>query len=132
MSITERPIELAERIEGPSNARCGAAVTFVGIVRSRNGGREVTGIAYDCYREMAEAEIERIIGEIERSYGVSEIHVTHRVGHVAVGEVSLLVAVWSEHRQEAFDATQAVVSELKHRVPIWKKELYADATSQWI
>jgi molybdopterin synthase catalytic subunit len=131
MSITEKPIDLSGAPKQP-NGECGAAVTFLGVVRSPNKGREVTGIVYECYREMAEVEVERIIADVKKSYAVSDVTVVHRIGRVGVGEISLLVVVWAAHRGEAFEASQSIVHELKRRVPIWKKELYGDATSQWV
>ncbi len=130
--ITDKPIHLEEYLTGGFDPKCGAVVTFSGVVRSTNEGRKVTGIFYDCYREMAEAEIGRLIDDVVAECRVSSLRVVHRVGELTVGELSLLVLASSEHRREAFEATQRVIDEIKQRVPIWKKERYADAPAEWL
>jgi molybdopterin synthase catalytic subunit len=128
--ITTRPIDPREfQYAGGSS---GAVVTFAGVVRNSNEGREVTGMHYDCYREMAEQEIARIIDEVKATTSVQTIDVVHRIGELAVGEVSLVVVVKAPHRRQAFGAAQQVIDELKRRVPIWKKEHYADSESRWL
>jgi len=130
--ITDKPIHLEEHLTGDFDPTCGAVVTFSGVVRSTNEGRAVTGIFYDCYREMAEAEIERLIADVMADCRVNSLKIVHRVGELTVGELSLLVMASSEHRREAFEATQRVIDEIKRRVPIWKKERYADAPAEWL
>ena len=130
--ITDKPIHLEEHLTGDFDPKCGAVVTFSGVVRSANEGRKVTGIFYDCYREMAEAEIGRLIDDVVAEYRVNSLKIVHRIGELTVGELSLLVLASSEHRREAFEATQRVIDEIKRRVPIWKKERYADAPAQWL
>ena len=130
--ITDKPIRLEEHLAGDFDPKCGAVVTFCGVVRSTNEGRSVTGIFYDCYQEMAEPEIGRVIDDVASECRVSNLRVVHRIGELAVGEPSLLVVACAEHRREAFEATQRVVDEIKRRVPIWKKERYADAPAEWL
>ena len=122
--ITDKPIRVQDHM-ARVDPSCGALVTFTGVVRSPSNGREVTRISYDCYQEMAEKEMNRIVEEIKGDYAVDSVEVTHRVGDVAAGEISLLVVVSAAHRRAAFEATQAAVDELKRRVPIWKKEFFA-------
>jgi molybdopterin synthase catalytic subunit len=111
----------------------GAAVVFAGVVRADEiDGRRVTGIQYDCYREMAEREMADVVETIRKATGVSSIRAIHRVGEVPVGEVSLLVVSRAGHRADAYDANRLVVEEIKRRVPIWKKEIYDDDTSKWL
>ena len=130
--ITDKPIHLEEHLTGDFDPTCGAVVTFSGVVRSTNEGRAVTGIFYDCYGEMAEAEIERLIADVMAECRVNSLKIVHRIGELTVGELSLLVMASSEHRREAFEATQRVIDEIKRRVPIWKKERYADAPAEWL
>jgi molybdopterin synthase catalytic subunit len=130
--ITDRPIRLEEHLSDDFDPRCGAVVTFCGVVRSTNEGRKVVGIFYDCYRQMAEPEIGRVVDDVTSECRVRALKVVHRIGEMAVGELSLLVLASSEHRREAFEATQRVVDEIKRRVPIWKKERYADAPAEWL
>jgi len=117
---------------GGAEAAHGAVVTFSGVVRDHNEGRPVTGVFYDCYREMAERELERLAARAGSRYPVKVIRLEHRIGELTVGDVSLLIVVASAHRKEAFDACQYIIDEIKKRVPIWKKERYADETSKWL
>jgi len=131
--ITDQPILLEEQLSDVLDERSGAVVVFAGVVRAdATKGRRVTGIHYDCYREMASEEMSRLVVEISAATGVHEIRVLHRVGDVGVGETSMLVIVNAGHRGEAYDASRRVVDEIKRRVPIWKKEMYDDGTSRWI
>ena len=130
--ITSETIRASEHLIGEFDPTCGGVVTFCGVVRSPHEGHEVVGIFYDCYREMAEREIDSIVAAIKKECSVESIKVVHRIGEVAVGEVSLLVAVAAEHRREAFVAAQRVIDEIKRRVPIWKKERYADSATKWL
>ena len=132
MVITDAVIRPEQHLLGDFDPTCGGVVTFLGVVRSPSQGREVVGIFYECYREMAEREIGLVIESVSKECSVKSIKVVHRIGEVAVGEVSLLVAVSAPHRREAFDATQRVIDEIKDRVPIWKKERYADDAAKWL
>jgi molybdopterin synthase catalytic subunit len=130
--ITDRPIIVDDRRLVDVEQTFGAVVTFTGIVRDHNEGRPVTGIFYDCYREMAEREIARIVEDVETRLPVKAVEVVHRVGHLSVGDISLLVVVASAHRRESFEACQQIIEQLKQRVPIWKKEHYADNATKWL
>ena len=130
--ITDKPIHLDRELTRDFGPDSGALVTFTGAIRERNNGRRVKGIFYDCYREMAEREIGRIIQDVQKTHRLRNVRAVHRVGEVAVGEIWLLVAVTAEHRREAFEGCHAIVDEIKRRAPIWKKEHYADHTAQWI
>ena len=96
----------------------------------------MTGIAYTAYAPMAERELARIVAEAADQFGTAEgaprIIVEHRVGTLAVGEPSVAVAVGHARRAPAMAAMRYVVEELKHRVPIWKREHYADGTREWV
>lgn len=109
---------------------CGAVLWFLGIVRGESQkegpAREIRGIFYECYLPMARKELEKIIGETKEKWPVHQIGVAHRTGVVAVGETSLIVTIFSPHRQEALSAISFFVDELKKRVPIWKKEIYEE------
>jgi len=132
MMITDEVIRPDEHFVGDFDPTCGGVVAFLGVVRSPSQGRDVVGIFYECYREMAQREIGLVIETVSKEYPVESIKVVHRIGEVAVGEVSLLVAVSAAHRREAFEATERVIDEIKDRVPIWKKERYADAAAKWL
>ncbi len=131
MFITEGPI-VADAVEFAPDSQNGAVVSFTGVVRSHDGGRRVTGIYYDCYRAIAEREVAAMVKDIRATFGVDSISACHRIGEVGAGEIALLVVVSAAHRREAFDACQAVIDRIKTRVPIWKKQRYADATAKWL
>ena len=99
----------------------GAVVDFWGIVRGSEDGREIDGIEYEAYREMAEHQLSRIVQQTNKKFALEIIVIHHRIGFIAVGESSLFVRVASQHRAEAFRAGQWVVDELKRKVPIWKR-----------
>jgi molybdopterin synthase catalytic subunit len=130
--ITDRPIVPEAHMADSRDPGCGALATFTGTIRSHNKGRNVTKMYYDCYREMAERELTRLVDEIKGTLPVKSVRVVHRIGDVPVGEISLFVAVSSMHREAAFEACRRTVDGIKHRIPIWKKEYYDDKTSAWI
>ena len=103
----------------------GAVVLFYGVVRNTNEGRDVLYLEYDCYPELAERQLDAVAREIAATFQVQDVAIAHRVGKVEIGEASLLVAVSSAHRAQAFDACHAAVDRIKQTVPIWKKEYWA-------
>lgn len=122
--ITKEKLESSRlREDLPTPSCCGALVWFEGIVRGGAEGNPVAAIEYECYTGMAESEFEKIFREAKEKWPAPEIFVFHRIGRVLVGEASLVVAVFSPHRREAFEASQYVIDQMKERVPIWKKEL---------
>jgi molybdopterin synthase catalytic subunit len=132
MFIADAPITVDGIVARARDTRNGAVVTFEGVVRREDRGRRVTGIYYDCYRAMAEQELERIVEAARTRFAVGIVDVRHRIGEVAAGETSLLVVVTAPHRKAAFDACQAVIDDIKKCVPIWKKERYTDQPAQWL
>ena len=130
--IVRDEIPIDDILRDGFDSESGAVVTFAGVVRSENEGRAVTGILYDCYDSLATKEIGRIASELKAGENVNDIRVVHRVGEVPAGETSLFVVVRASHRAEAFEAVKRVVEEIKCRVPIWKKEHYADQTARWL
>jgi molybdopterin synthase catalytic subunit len=129
----------ARLVRGPIDAaalaaptpRDGAACLFVGVVRDLNRGRAVTAIDYEAYEEMALPLLEEIGAETARLFPVTDVRLVHRLGRLVVGEASVAVAVTSPHRADAFAACRHAIDALKARVPIWKKEHYADG-SEWL
>jgi molybdopterin synthase catalytic subunit len=104
----------------------GALCLFLGVVRNENDGRPVVRLEYEAYEEMALPMMEEIAAEARGRFGVSDVRIVHRLGRLEVGEVSVAVAAASPHRAEAFAACRHAIDTLKARVPIWKKEFYAD------
>ena len=130
--LVRRPIDPAALLARVASPAHGATALFVGTVRETNAGRPVTGLDYEAYEPMAEVELARIEDEAARAYPGVAVAVEHRLGALALGEASVVVAVAHAHRAPACDAMRRVVEELKRRVPIWKREHYADGTREWV
>jgi molybdopterin synthase catalytic subunit len=131
-AIVTRPIEPSALIAEVASAANGATTLFLGTVRDVNDGRAVTGMEYTAYEPMAARELAKIAAEAARQFGDAEIAVEHRVGTLALGDVSVAVAAAHAHRGHALDATRFVIEQLKRRAPIWKREHYADGTREWV
>jgi len=123
------PIAILAEVAGSGN---GAAILFVGMVRDVNDGRPVVGIEYSGYEPMAASELAAIVAEAAARFGTDDIAVEHRIGVLAIGEASVVIAVAHPRRGTAYEASRFVIEELKHRVPIWKREAYADGTREWV
>jgi molybdopterin synthase catalytic subunit len=128
--VTEEPLDEALARSHVTKDKNGAVLVFLGVVRDHHEGREVTGVEYHAFRPMAEKELLTIAQASAAKAGVEDVAVLHRVGRLAVGDVSLIVAVGSPHREQAFVCARDLIEALKARVPIWKKEL-GPAGSTW-
>lgn len=131
-AIVERPLDPAALASAVSAADRGAVLLFVGTVRDRNDGRAVTGIEYTAYRAMAERELGDIVAEAELRFAGARVAAEHRLGTLGVGEASVAIAVGHGHRGAAYDASRYVIEEVKRRLPVWKREHYADGTREWV
>lgn len=129
--LSEAPLSLDEIVSSVVSPERGGVAVFLGFVRDHHAGRSVVGLDYEAYGPMAESECETIVREAEARWPV-RVAVRHRVGRLAVGETAVVVAAAGAHRTEAFDACRHVIEELKRRVPIWKRERYADGTEAWV
>jgi molybdopterin synthase catalytic subunit len=131
-ALVTAPIDAAALLAEVSAPRNGAAVLFVGTVREVNEGRAVEALDYAAYEAMAQAELARIADEAAAAFGVDDLVVEHRIGLLGLGEVSVAIAAAHPHRAAAFDACRAVIEAIKARVPIWKREHYADGERSWV
>ena len=131
-AIVERPIDAAALIAEVSSPQCGAVSVFLGTVRDRNDGRAVDGIDYTAYTAMAEAELARILVEVEELFAVTSVVVEHRVGSLDLGDVSVGIVAAHAHRDAALKSVRYVIEEIKKRVPVWKLEHYTDGTREWV
>jgi molybdopterin synthase catalytic subunit len=124
--VVHKPIDreqVSAAIKQPSD---GAVVIFEGIVRNHSRGRRTLFLEYEAYEPMATKELEKLAAEAGKRFSVREVAVVHRLGHLEIGETSVLIAVAAAHRGPAFDACRWVIDTLKQTVPIWKKEYFAD------
>jgi molybdopterin synthase catalytic subunit len=131
-AILDRPLDPCALLEEVAQQRNGATVLFVGTVRDVNEGEPVSGLDYSAYSGMAERELAGIAAEAVKRSGTTDIVVEHRIGALELGEASVVIAVAHPHRAEAYEASRYIIEELKKRLPIWKREHYADGRSEWV
>lgn len=129
--LTTSPLEIATLL-ADGRASDGALCLFVGVVRNAHQGRETIAIDYEAYGPMAESEMARIAEALALEFPAVRIRMQHRVGRLVVGEASVAIAAVSPHRAEAFAACRAAIDRIKTTVPIWKKELHPDGSSEWV
>lgn len=120
--LTDSPIDSVSLVRDVMRRSDGAYVLFEGVVRDHHEGKAVESIFYDCYRPMAEKEIDAIVREVSGEQPDVAIAILHRLGHLVVGDSSIAIVCASPHRAEAFAACRAMIDRIKHTVPIWKKE----------
>ena len=130
--FSERALDTLALQASVADPACGGYASFEGWVRDRNDGRAVDRLEYEAYALLATKEGERIIAEAIERFGVAHARCVHRVGELGLGELAVWVGVSSPHRGEAFAACRYIIDEVKHRVPIWKKEHYVDGDSGWV
>jgi molybdopterin synthase catalytic subunit len=129
--VTRDPLDPAKLVEAVRRDESGAVVLFYGVVRNHHDGRGVRYLEYDAYESMAEKKLREVGEEVVRRFPIDAIAIAHRFGRLDVGETSLLVAVSSAHRADAFEAAHYCVDRIKQVVPIWKKEVWEDG-SAWL
>ena len=130
-AITREPIDsrvLAESLKRPED---GAVVVFEGVVRNNTKGRSTSYLEYECYEELALAQMTRIGNEIAAQFGAGTIGMIHRLGRLSIGEASVAIVATAPHRRAAFEAALAGIDRLKKEVPIWKKEFFSDG-AEWV
>jgi molybdopterin synthase catalytic subunit len=132
VEITTEPIDLNGMVSAVVDSGVGAVATFLGTVRDTNDGRAVTGIDYEAYQPMAEREMRGIAEEVAARWPGVRVAVVHRVGTLRVGDVSVAIACAHARRAPAADAMREAIESLKLRVPIWKREHYADGDWTWV
>lgn len=123
------PARLEAAVDDPT---AGAVVLFVGKVRNHHRGRAVDHLEYEAYEPMAIAHIERLAAEATAQYGLVKVAVAHRLGRLQIGDVAVVVAVSSAHREAAFDGCRQIMERIKHEAPIFKHEMWSDGSSEWV
>ena len=132
LAIVTEKIDPARVLAAVDDRAAGAAILFLGVVRDHNEGRRVARLEYEAFEALAVREGERILAEALQRFPVARAACVHRLGTLAVGEVAVWVGISAPHRAEAFAACRYVIDEVKHRLPIWKKEHYTDGDSGWV
>ena len=130
--LTREPIDYLALTESVRDPHCGAVALFLGTVRDLTGEQVTVFLDYEAYGPMAEKKLAEIEAAVRRRWKVGNIAMIHRLGRLAVGDVSVAVAVSTPHRAEAFEACRFAVDTLKELVPIWQKENAPDGAGEWV
>ncbi len=128
-ALTTGPIDVAAVRAAVSDPGFGAVLVFEGVARDHYHGRKVLELSYEAYEDMAVPELRRIGEEIARRWDGAKCAIVHRIGPVPVGEPSVVIATGTRHRAACYEANRFAIEALKERVPIWKKEIYADGSA---
>ena len=131
MYIFDSPLSLQKATDGIRDEYAGGEAFFVGRVRRISEGKRIKHLFYECQIPMAESQIQKIIDAMRERWPLHKVNVQHRIGQLEVGDIAVIVAVSSEHRKEALEACRFGIDEIKHRVPIWKKEV-SEQGEEWV
>jgi molybdopterin synthase catalytic subunit len=129
--VTSEPLDVAAHEKAVADAGAGAVVCFQGVVRDHDEGNAVVELEYEGHPSAA-AILAEIVAEFAKDPDVYAIAVSHRVGLLAIGDTALVAAVSTAHRAEAFQLCARLVDEVKSRLPIWKRQRFADGTDEWV
>ena len=130
-TVTDQPLDLGTHLDAASDQHAGAVVSFSGAVRDHDGGREVVRLEYQSH-PSAPGIVAEVAAEIASRDGILAVAVSHRIGLLEIGDVALAAAVSGAHRAEAFAACAELVDQVKHRIPVWKRQFFADGTDEWV
>ncbi|MGI8646303.1 MAG: molybdenum cofactor biosynthesis protein MoaE [Nocardioides sp.] len=131
IGLRETPLDVDEVVSALDDEAAGGLTLFVGRVRDHDGGRDVTGLAYSAHPSAAD-RLREVCDRVAEEYDVHGVAAVHRVGVLAIGDAAVIVATTAAHRGEAFAASKALIDTLKSEVPIWKHQLFADGTEEWV
>lgn len=131
LDIRETPLEVTEVMDALEDDASGGLTLFVGRVRDHDGGKGVTGLDYQAH-PSALARLEEVAEKVAADHDVAGVAALHRTGHLAIGDIAVIVATASGHRGEAFAASRALIDILKAEVPIWKHQAFTDGTDEWV
>ncbi|PPK97413.1 molybdopterin synthase catalytic subunit [Kineococcus xinjiangensis] len=129
--VGDSALDVSEHAAAVADVVAGAVVTFAGVVRDHDHGRAVERLEYVAHPSAGDVLAE-VAQDVARRCRVDAVAVSHRVGHLAVGDCALAVAVSAAHRREAFEAAALLVDEVKRRLPVWKHQHFSDGTSEWV
>ena len=131
-ALSTDPILLAEHEELVRHRAAGAVVGFAGAVRDHDGGREVLRLEYSAHPSAGQVLADVVAHIADQSHGVRAVAASHRVGVLQIGEAALVAAVAADHRRAAFDTCAELVEAIKAQLPVWKHQLFADGTDEWV
>ena len=132
LSVSEAPLSVPDIYASVSGVpSAGGIAMFVGVVRDEDEGRAVTDLGYSAHPDV-EAYLYQVVGKAVSQYPIHAVSAVHRIGDLKIGEIAVIVAVACPRRGEAFDACRQIVEEIKHAVPIWKHQRFADGDAEWV
>jgi molybdopterin synthase catalytic subunit len=131
VALRETALDVAEVVAALDDDASGGLTLFVGRVRDHDGGKSVDGLDYSAH-DTALATMQAVCERVAEDYDVHGVAAVHRVGTLAIGDIAVIVATASSHRDEAFRASRALIDTLKAEVPIWKHQRFSDGTDEWV
>ncbi|HET7194020.1 MAG TPA: molybdenum cofactor biosynthesis protein MoaE [Nocardioides sp.] len=131
VDLRETPLDVTEVVDALADPASGGLTLFVGRVRQQDGGRAVDGLDYSAHPSALE-RLREVCERIAAEFDLHEVAAVHRTGALAIGDLAVIVATSSAHRDEAFRASRALIDTLKAEVPIWKHQRFADGTDEWV
>jgi len=131
VDIRETPLDPAEVLDALADVAAGGITVFVGAVRDQDQGKPVTGLDYSAH-PSAMARLREVCEAVAERYDVLGVAAVHRVGRLGLGDAAVIVATAAGHRGEAFEASRALIDDLKATVPIWKHQLFTDGSDEWV
>jgi molybdopterin synthase catalytic subunit len=131
LAVQDTPIDITAVYSAVHDPGVGGVAIFVGTVRDHDGGHDVDALDYSAHPSV-EATFREVAGDVVQRYDVTSLAAVHRVGRLEIGDIAVVTAVGCAHRGQAFDACRALIDELKHRLPIWKHQLFADGGEEWV
>ncbi|OZI08921.1 molybdenum cofactor biosynthesis protein MoaE [Siphonobacter sp. BAB-5385] len=131
IAVTDQPIAIAACIDAVQAERAGAVDVFIGTVRNHNQSKDVVRLEFETFDSMAVKKMKELAEEASRRWPVEKVAMVHRKGVLSIGEVAVVIAVSTPHRNDAFEACRWLIDTLKQVVPIWKKEIYENG-EEWL
>lgn len=130
--LTEQPIEVGEHEALVADAAAGAVVSFAGVVRNHDRGKDVVRLEYSAHPSALQTLAEVVADVAAQAEGVRAVAVSHRVGDLRIGDAALVAAVAADHRAAAFETCARLVDAVKDRLPVWKHQFFADGSEEWV
>jgi molybdopterin synthase catalytic subunit len=131
IGVRDQPLDVGEVTAAVSDPAAGGLTVFVGAVRDHDSGQDVRRLEYSAH-PTAEARLAEVAAEVAEEFDVVAVAAVHRVGVLEIGDLAVVSAVSAAHRGEAFEASRALIDRLKQRVPIWKHQVFADGSEEWV
>ncbi|HET9646847.1 MAG TPA: molybdenum cofactor biosynthesis protein MoaE [Microlunatus sp.] len=130
-AVVDTPLSVDALLARVSGPRVGGVGLFVGMIRDRDSDADVTSLDYSAH-PSAEQLLRATAERVARAYDVLAVAVEHRIGHLAIGDLAVVVAVGAVHRAAALEACRRLIDDLKAEVPIWKEQHFVDGSSSWV